>query len=93
MTSRVSAKRCELRAAALDEHELCPGSDCVFWEEGGAIIEAGCAIERLGVPIRRDSELARLLLELRLAVDETRSAVERADAHRRFNELLNLNRE
>jgi hypothetical protein len=92
VTSRVSPKQCDLRAA-LGEHELCPGSDCAFWEDGGSIIEAGCAIERLGVPIDRHRELARHLLDLRLATEAARSAAEHADSHRRFVELLNLNRE
>jgi hypothetical protein len=92
MTSRVSPKQCSLRAAVGD-HELCPGSTCAYWEAGGAIVEAGCVIERLGVPIDQDSELARLLLDIRLAIEAARSDAERADAHRHFAELLNLNRE
>jgi len=92
MTSRVSSKRCSLWAA-IGERELCPGSACAFWEGGGSIVEAGCAIERLGIPIDRHRELAQHLLDRRLAVEAARSDAERADAHRRFNELLNLNRE
>ena len=92
MTSRVSPKQCSLRAA-IGERELCPGGACPFWEDGGAIVEAGCAIERLGIPIDRHPELAYHLLDRRLAVEAARSDAERADAHRRFSELLNLNRE
>lgn len=92
MTSRVSPKQCSLRAA-IGERELCPGGACAFWEDGGAIVEAGCAIERLGIPIDRHAELAYYLLDRRLAVEAARSDAERADAHRRFSELLNLNRE
>jgi hypothetical protein len=92
MTSRVSAKRCSLRAA-VGEYELCPGHDCAFWDEGGAIVAAGCAVERLGVPSARQPELARHLLDLRLTLEAVRSETERTDAHRRFAELLNLNRE
>ena len=92
MISRVSAKRCSLRQA-VGEHELCPGVECAFWEEGGAVVEPGCAIERLGVPVDLHRDLARHLLDLRLRIDEARSGVERRDAHRRFSELLNLNRE
>jgi hypothetical protein len=92
MTSRVTPKQCSLREA-VGEHELCPGSACLFWEEGGAVVEPGCAIERLGVPLKHQPDLARHLLELRLGADEARTAAERRDAHRRFSELLNLNRE
>lgn len=92
MPSRVSSKKCNLHAA-LGENELCPGSECAFWEDGGAIVEAGCAIERLGVPIEQQSELAKQLLDVRLAAETALSDAERADAHHRFAELLNLNRE
>ena len=70
MTSRITPKPCSLRDA-VGEHERCPGSPCAFWEAGGAVVEPGCAIERLGVPVQRQRDLA----------------------HRRFAELLNLNRE
>ncbi len=92
MTSRVSPKLCGLRANATGVRELCPGADCVFWEDGGSIVEAGCAIERLGVPIEQPG-IAQHLLELRLAAAEARDESERRDAYRRFSELLNLNRE
>jgi hypothetical protein len=92
MTSRVTPKQCSLRVA-LGERELCPGEACVFWEEGGAVLEPGCAVERLEIPIRRQRDLARHLLDLRLTVEATRSDAERARAYRRFAELLNLNRE
>jgi hypothetical protein len=90
MTSRVSPKLCSLRDA-VGERELCPGTSCAYWEEGGSIVEAGCAIERLAIPVDRQRDLARHLLDLRLAVEDARTEVERADAHRRFAELLNLN--
>jgi hypothetical protein len=90
MTSRVSPKKCSLRAA-VGEHELCPGHECAFWEEGGAVIAGGCAIERLGVPVQRRPDLARHLVDLRLTLESVRSAAERTDAHRRFAELLNRN--
>ena len=92
MTSRVTPKQCSLHEA-VGERELCPGATCAFWEEGGAVVEPGCAIERLGVPIEQNRELARHLLDLRLRMDEARTSAERRDAYRRFSELLNLNRE
>jgi hypothetical protein len=92
MTSRVTPKQCSLREA-VEEQELCPGSLCFFWETGGAVVEPGCAIERLGVPVQKQRDLARHLLDLRLRGEEVRTAAERRDAHRRLSELLNLNRE
>jgi hypothetical protein len=92
MTSRVSPKHCELRSA-VGERELCPGAKCAFWEEGGTIVESGCAVERLSIPFARQPDLARLLLDLRLSIEAARTEVESADAHRRFSELLNLNRD
>ena len=92
MTSRVSPKRCSLRHA-VSESELCPGASCAFWEEGGSIVDAGCEIERLGIPVDRHRDLARHLLELRLTMETAGEAAERTDARRRFAELLNLNRE
>jgi len=92
MTSRVTPKQCRLREA-VGERELCPGETCVFWEGGGAVVEPGCAIERLGVPVARRPDLAGHLLDLRLRVETVRADAERRDSHRRFAELLNLNRE
>jgi hypothetical protein len=92
MTSRVTPKQCSLREA-VGEEELCPGSPCLFWEAGGAVVDPGCAIERLGVPVQKQRDLGRHLLDLRLRAEEVRTAAERRDAHRRLSELLNLNRE
>ena len=89
MTSRVTPKQCDL-AAAVGEQEVCPGAWCVFWEEGGSVIEQGCAIERLGVPVGRDSELARHLLELRRTAEAARDELDRREAYRRFREILNI---
>ncbi len=88
MTSRVTPKECTLRTA-VGEREICPGADCAFWEPGGAVVEAGCAIERLAIPVQRNRDLARHLLDLRLRLEEARDEVELRDAHRRFSELLN----
>jgi hypothetical protein len=92
MTSRVSPKQCSLRVA-VGEHERCPGAVCAFWEAGGAVVEPGCAIERLGVPVQRQRDLARHLLDLRLHLEQVRTEAERRDAHRRFAKLLNLSRD
>jgi hypothetical protein len=85
MTSRVTPKPCSLRAA-VGERELCPGEACVLWEDG-------CAVEILHIPVDRDRDLARHLLDLRVAVESARADTERADAYRHFAELRNLNRD
>jgi hypothetical protein len=54
-----------LLSAAAGHAEACPGPACVFWEEGGAVAPAGCALERLGLELSRRPELTRVLLELR----------------------------
>ena len=92
MTSRVAPKRCSLREA-VGQGELCPGHGCAFWEPGGAVVEPGCAIERLAVPVAGRPDLAEHLLDLRVRLEEAQDEATRQDAHRRFSELLNLNRE
>lgn len=74
-----AAKRCALQDAA-GRVEACPGTGCPFWEEGGAVLEGGCAIERLSLNLARRPELAQYLLGVRLGLarprrrgDETRS--------------------
>ena len=61
---------CALQGAA-GRVERCPGDACPFWEEGGAVVMAGCAIERLAVNLS-GSQLVRDLLELRLTLDRAR---------------------
>src|SRR6266540_5325444 len=46
-----AAKLCALQDAA-GRVEACPGEGCPFWEEGGAVLEGGCAIERLSLDLR-----------------------------------------
>jgi hypothetical protein len=42
---------------ALGRQERCPDSACAFWEEGGAVVEPGCAFERVRVDIESRPEL------------------------------------
>ena len=70
--SATAVHLCALREA-VGLVERCPGGACPFWEEGGAVIEPGCAIERLAVNLS-DSQLAQDLLELRLTLDRARRA-------------------
>lgn len=66
--AETAAKRCVLQDAA-GRVEACPGGRCPFWEEGGAVLEGGCSIERLSLDLARRPELAHYLLEIRLGFD------------------------
>jgi hypothetical protein len=63
-------KLCSLSVVAGDD-EVCPRGWCAFWEHGGAVVEGGCAIERMGIPID-DPQLARYLLDLRHELERKR---------------------
>jgi len=73
-------KRCAL-SQAIGNDEECSRAWCAFWEQGGAVIEAGCAIERFGLDVR-NRDLAYYLLDLRRALDAARNE-EEADTARR----------
>ena len=84
--SSAAVRRCALqRAVGRVEH--CPGTACPFWEDGGAIVAAGCAIERLGVNLS-SPQLAGQLLELRAELEGARRDGVRAP--RSLFELLDL---
>jgi hypothetical protein len=72
---------------ALDELELCPEGACPFWEAGGAVLEAGCGLERLQLDLGRP-DLAGYLVELRGALETARNASERNEARRAFAGLV-----
>ena len=76
---------CTLSVAVGSEEE-CPHGWCAFWERGGAVVEPGCAIERLGID-RRDPELARYLLDLRRELESARDAEAARAALDRLAEL------
>ena len=68
---------------AVGEAEACPQGACPFWEEGGAALDAGCELERLGLELHRP-DLASYLLELRRTLEAARTREERAEARRTF---------
>jgi hypothetical protein len=72
-------KLCEL-SAVIGNVEECPRGWCAFWERGGAVVESGCAIERMGIDLT-NIDLAYYLLDLRRALDGARSE-EAAEAAR-----------
>lgn len=68
----MGSRLCSLSVVVGDGEE-CPRAWCAFWEHGGAVVEAGCAIERLGIDIS-DPQLARYLLDLRRELESARDA-------------------
>jgi hypothetical protein len=65
----------------------CPQETCPFWEEGGAAVEPGCAVERLGLDAGRP-DIARFLLDLRAQLDAAREREDEAEARRVFAALV-----
>lgn len=49
--------------------EPCPGVQCPFWEDGGAVIAPACLLARLPLDLERRPALVQGLLDLRLALD------------------------
>jgi hypothetical protein len=78
-------KLCTLSAVAGDGEE-CPHGWCAFWERGGAVVEPGCAIDRLGIRID-EPELARYLLDLRRELEAVRDAEASQRAAKHLAEL------
>ena len=66
--SQIEPKRCTLRLAT-GVMETCRQQRCAFWEPGGAVVEGGCVVERLGLHIF-GSDVARYLLETRERFDQ-----------------------
>ena len=76
---------CELHTV-IGHVEECPRGWCAFWENGGAVVEPGCAIARMGVDLR-NVDLAYYLLDLRRALEEVRSAEDAQAAGRTFGQV------
>jgi len=77
---------CSLSVAAGEDAE-CPRGWCAFWETGGAVVEPGCAIERMGVDLRAP-QLARYLLDLRRELESARDVEAARGALDRLAELV-----
>lgn len=58
---------CALSQAIVNDEE-CSRACCAFWEHGGASVEPGCAVERLGFDLE-NIDLVHYLLDLRRALD------------------------
>lgn len=59
----LSGRSCAL-ALRLGHHEAC-GEQCPFWEEGGAVVPAGCGLERILTADDWPPELAGRWLSIR----------------------------
>ena len=80
-------KLCPLQYAA-GRIEACPRESCPFWEEGGVVLEAACALDRLGLDLDHNPQLAHWLLKLRRLLIEAKRPTEREEAHHLFERLL-----
>jgi len=79
-------KLCTLSGVVGDLEE-CPRGWCAFWEHGGAVVEPGCALERMGIDLT-NVDLAYYLLELRRALDGARSEEAGQAARRDLAQLV-----
>ena len=77
---------CRIKLAH-DELELCSEGACPFWEAGGAVLEAGCGLERLHLDLDRP-DFAEYLVELRRTLESARDASERNEARLAFSGLV-----
>jgi hypothetical protein len=66
-----AAPLCRLHLA-LGRAVACPAQRCAFWEPGGAVVPAACAVERLDLHARPD--LAEWLLSVRERLEATQPA-------------------
>lgn len=89
MPATNDTRLCALRLAADGQTERCPRERCQYWEPGGAVVEAGCVIDRLAFDVRRP-DIAAYLLETRQRLEEARSAQCTVDAHALFARRVGL---
>ncbi len=71
----------------LGDVEECARGWCPFWEFGGAVLEAGCGLQRLGIDLS-DTELASYVLGLRQALERAKSREEAERARREIDRLV-----
>ena len=84
---RFEEKRCKLWAAARGESVPCPQDRCVFWEPGGAVVEGGCGIERLGIDLAHPG-MAEYLLAVAERLGQAGDVEDLEAAHREFAHRL-----
>ena len=85
----MAAHTCTL-TAAVGAAEPCPEASCPFWEAGGAVVEAGCGLERTGLAHSATAEpqLAGWLLELRARLLAAETDADVYEAHAAYRDLL-----
>lgn len=82
----VTKTLCRIKIA-VGEVEPCPEGACPFWVHGGAVVGAGCGIERLQIDVTRP-DLAGYLARLRTQLEAARDAEERRAARQAFAALV-----
>ena len=81
------ARICPLHAA-LGRSKSCPGPRCPFWEEGGAVVPAGCALQRLALDLERRPQLAGALLGVLDKLERSPSREDKEEAYALFHRLV-----
>ena len=79
---------CRLELIAGHE-ERCPGASCPFWEPGGAVVEGGCVLERVGFELDRRPEVAALLLDDRHRIEDAHDETDAEAARMQLAHALN----
>ena len=87
--SQIEDKTCTLRRSAHGVSEPCSHERCGFWEPGGAVLEGGCFVERLGIDLRRQ-DLTTYLLDTLERLEQARNMTEAEQAHRQFSRRVGL---
>ena len=87
--SPIEDKTCTLRSAAHGVSEPCSHERCGFWEPGGAVLEGGCFVERLGIDLHRQ-DLTTYLLDTLERLEQARNMAEAEQAHRQFSRRVGL---
>jgi hypothetical protein len=71
------SRLCNLHLAEGRE-EPCPGAACAFWEAGGAVVEPGCAFDRVSLELEGRPHVARWLLGIRRELEGGRRIAQSA---------------
>ena len=87
--SQIEDKTCTLRRSAHGVSEPCSHERCGFWEPGGAVLEGGCFVERLGIDLHRQ-DLTTYLLDTLERLEQARNMAEAGQAHGQFSRRVGL---
>ena len=87
--SQIEDKTCTLRRSAHGVSEPCSHERCGFWEPGGAVLEGGCFVERLGIDLKR-RDPATYLLDTLERLEQARNLADAEKAHRPFSLRVGL---